>query len=184
MLVWINGAFGAGKTTVADALLDSWPEAIRYDPEEVGFMLQKLVPSSGTGDFQDLSIWRRLVADVAVAMLEEYQRPLVVPMTIVNPDYQREVFTGIRARGGVIHAFALQVGAAETRRRITEQVMDERDAVRDQQIRNWRLSHVDRCVAALDTGELGEPISNEGRPAIDVAAEIRSKVAAGASPHS
>jgi Mg-chelatase subunit ChlI len=34
---WINGAFGAGKTTLAEELHRRLPETILYDPEYVGY---------------------------------------------------------------------------------------------------------------------------------------------------
>lgn len=36
MIVWINGAFGAGKTTLVAELHSRWPDALVYDPEQVG----------------------------------------------------------------------------------------------------------------------------------------------------
>lgn len=60
MIVWLNGAFGAGKSTVAVALRELTPGARLFDPEYVGFLLRRFVPIP-TGDFQDLPLWRELV---------------------------------------------------------------------------------------------------------------------------
>lgn len=38
MIVWVNGAFGSGKTTLVDELRERWPEALVYDPEMVGYV--------------------------------------------------------------------------------------------------------------------------------------------------
>jgi len=55
LLVWINGAFGAGKSSVARELVRRWPEARLFDPEEIGFLLRRVVPAEQqAGDFQDL----------------------------------------------------------------------------------------------------------------------------------
>ena len=40
MIVWLNGAFGAGKTSTAKELLQLLPNARLYDPEHVGFLLR------------------------------------------------------------------------------------------------------------------------------------------------
>jgi ABC-type uncharacterized transport system fused permease/ATPase subunit len=45
VLVWIDGAFGVGKTTVAKALARLWPVALTFDPEQLGFLLRRV----GTG---------------------------------------------------------------------------------------------------------------------------------------
>lgn len=60
MIVWLNGAFGAGKTTVASALVAAQPSARHWHPERVGHVL-RLVRRNPTGDFQDLPPWRRWV---------------------------------------------------------------------------------------------------------------------------
>ena len=36
MIVWLNGTFGAGKTTAAHELLDLLPGSTLYDPELLG----------------------------------------------------------------------------------------------------------------------------------------------------
>ena len=40
MIIMINGAFGAGKTSVANALLQTVDDFMLFDPEVVGFMLR------------------------------------------------------------------------------------------------------------------------------------------------
>ena len=55
MIIWINGAFGAGKTTLAEELHRRLPDAVMFDPEDVGGMLWKWMRPNG--DFQDLPSW-------------------------------------------------------------------------------------------------------------------------------
>ncbi|GAA1042195.1 AAA family ATPase [Virgisporangium ochraceum] len=147
MLIWINGAFGAGKTTLATELKTRLPDALDYDPEYVGYLLTKWVPAPESHDFQDLPLWRRMVAQFALGLWEEYQRPLIVPMTLVNARYRDEIFTALRAAGvPLLHVF-LDVPAEEVRRRIVEQdVIDGAPQADD--TREFRLRNVDRCVAA------------------------------------
>ena len=83
MILMLNGAFVAGKTTLANALLERRPEWMLFDPEEVGFMLWKLCPGP-RGDFQDLAAWPPLVVETARALWAAYGRTLVVPMALVN----------------------------------------------------------------------------------------------------
>ena len=143
MVVWINGAFGAGKTSVAAALARRWPEAIVFDPEQVGIMLRRVVPTTlQPADFQDLAAWRRLTVETALTLLASFERPLVVPMTLIEPAYFDEVIGGLRARGVDVHHFTLAVSAAVLRRRIRRRFA--RPAAR-----RFALAHVDRSVEAL-----------------------------------
>ena len=96
MIIWINGAFGAGKTTLAEELSRRLPEAVLFDPEYVGYLLRHWVPVP-TGDFQDLPSWRELV---------HHAGTLIAPMTLINDNYLAEILDGLRVGGEeVLHVF-------------------------------------------------------------------------------
>lgn len=40
----INGAFGVGKTTIANELVKEIENSMIYDPEEISFMLSNILP--------------------------------------------------------------------------------------------------------------------------------------------
>jgi hypothetical protein len=148
MIIWINGAFGAGKTTLAEELQRRLPEAMPFDPEYVGYILIKWVPPSASGDFQDIPLWRKLVAEFAIGMSADYGRPLIVPMTLVNHGSREEIFGLIRQAGlPVLHVF-LDVPAEELRRRIDAQVLVEDNADQDAEARSFRHRNVERGVQA------------------------------------
>ena len=150
MIVWINGAFGGGKTTLAQELHRRLPDAMPFDPEYVGAILVKWAPPASSGDFQDIPLWRKLTAQFAIGLAADYGRTLIVPMTLVDPQYRSEVFGMITASGQpLLHVF-LDVPAEELRRRINLQILDD-DPVADAEARAFRLGNVDRCVAARDT---------------------------------
>jgi predicted kinase len=150
MMIWINGAFGAGKSTLADELHRRLPEAMAFDPEYVGYILQRWVPRPESGDFQDIPLWRKLTADFAVSLAAEYGRTLIIAMTLVSPDYRQEIFGLISEAGErVLHVF-LEVPAEELRRRIDAQVTNEGDPAADASARAFRHRNVERCVAARD----------------------------------
>lgn len=99
MIIWVNGAFGAGKTTLAEELHRRLPEALEFDPEYVGYLLRKWVPMPSGGDFQDIPLWQTLVSDFAIGMSEQYRRSLIVPMTLIHPGYRRAIFERIAEAG-------------------------------------------------------------------------------------
>ena len=177
MLIWINGAFGAGKTSVADELNHRLPNSMIYDPEIIGTALGYMVPKSETGDYQDLPIWRDLVVKAATALRRHYDKTLIVPMTVVNAEYLREIIAPLEADAGSgtseLRVLSLVVSAEELRRRITEQTISD-DLDVDAQARQWRLDQVERCVGALADEDLGRHVSNEGRPVSETVDEILS----------
>ncbi len=50
MIIWINGPFGAGKTTLAKRLRDRRSKSLIFDPEEIGFVVKETVPMPASGD--------------------------------------------------------------------------------------------------------------------------------------
>lgn len=45
MIVWINGAFGSGKSTTAELLHSKIEFSHIYDPEQVGYFLWDIFPA-------------------------------------------------------------------------------------------------------------------------------------------
>ena len=55
VIIWLNGPFGIGKSTTAQALLRRLPQAVLFDPEPFGAALRSTVANIETAaDFQDL----------------------------------------------------------------------------------------------------------------------------------
>ncbi|MEB8342301.1 NUDIX domain-containing protein [Streptomyces endophyticus] len=101
MIVWINGASRAGKTTAARELIDLIPDCTLFEPEAIDGELERLLPAKRLAEvsaYQDLPIWRRLVVDTAAALLAELGGVLVVPMGLLRQEYRDEVFGGLAAR--------------------------------------------------------------------------------------
>lgn len=151
MICWVNGSFGAGKTTLTGELKARCPDVLVFDPEEVGFMLRDMVPPAPSGDFQDLPAWRLLVVETGRVLARQHGGLVITPMTVVNPEYAREIFGGLAAYGIPVRHFFLKVPVARLRERITAQVIHPGDPQRDDEVRQWRLAQVARCAAAEDS---------------------------------
>lgn len=150
LIVWVNGAFGSGKSTLVDELRSRRPEALVYDPEMVGYVLREIVEVP-TGDFQDLRLWRRQVVDLAVGLVEEYRRPVLVPMTLVNPGYVGEIFGALKDAGITVHHFFLKVSREVLEKRIDGRSFTPDDPEQDERVRRWCKDRVGPCMAAVDT---------------------------------
>ncbi|MFF3397487.1 NUDIX domain-containing protein [Streptomyces sp. NPDC002659] len=152
MIVWINGAFGAGKTSTARELIDLIPNSTLYDPELIGGQLRRLLPQkrlAEVSDYQDLPIWRRLVVDTAAALLSELGGVLVVPMTLLRQEYRDEIFGGLASRRIPVRHVLLRPDETILRERIaTREEPDIPDA--DQRVRQWAYDHIEPYLAALD----------------------------------
>ncbi|MFB0614908.1 NUDIX domain-containing protein [Streptomyces sp. AGS-58] len=186
-VVWINGAFGAGKTTAARELIELIPHSTLFDPEVIGGALAHLLPPkrlAEVGDFQDLPVWRRLVVDTAAAMLAELGGTLVVPMTLLRQEYRDEIFGGLAARRIAVHHLLL--APAET-------ILRERTAGRETppglpdgelRTRQWSYGHIEHYRAALASWLTADAhlVDTSVLTPYDTAVRIADAVGSGAVP--
>jgi hypothetical protein len=84
MIIWLNGPFGAGKTTLAAKLRERRPDLLLFDPEEIGYVVKATVPPAESGDYQDLPLWRGLTLAALAELRRHYRQDIVVPMTLVR----------------------------------------------------------------------------------------------------
>lgn len=108
MIIFINGPFGVGKTTIAEMLVQYIGDSMLFDAEEVGYFLRHILKDvEQTNDFQDLTMWRPLVVTTARLLRETYGRMLIMPMTIWNRAYFNEVVGELRQFEPQLHHFCL-----------------------------------------------------------------------------
>lgn len=132
-VIWINGAFGAGKTTVARKFADALPHSVIVDPEDVGSTLRaSLQEVAPRRDFQEWTAWRRVTVELILAISAEVpSSTIIVPQTIVNQRYWKEISSGLTPMVDLLPV-SLEVSHDVHRRRV-EADRDEPDALR------WRL---------------------------------------------
>ncbi len=99
MIVWLNGTFGAGKTTTGAELQALVPGARLFDPETVGYMLRPNLTDHPVRDFQDWPPWRPLVVATATELARYTGEHLIAAQTILSRAYLAEIFNGLRAAG-------------------------------------------------------------------------------------
>ena len=144
-ILWLNGPFGVGKTTVARLLTNRR----LVDPERIGFVMRRTFWRGR--DYQDVTLWRRL----AVRQVRRAARkgPVVVPMTIVRRDVLDEV-----------------VGTLNDVRLVALVAPDDVIAARaraddlDPGAKRWRLDNLERCVTAFADPSLGKHVDATRRP--------------------
>lgn len=140
MIVWLNGTFGAGKTTTAGELVRLLPDARLFDPEQVGHLLAHVDRLPGVADFQHWPPWRHLVVETAAQLLRYVGGTLVVPQTVLTRRYWEEIRSGLRQAGIGVRPFVLHSDRATLTARIDGDAAERRD---------WRLEHLTRYEEAL-----------------------------------
>lgn len=141
MIIWINGAFGAGKTQTAFELHRRLPNSYVFDPENVGFYVKKNIPSElDKGDFQNYTIWREFNFSMLKYISKEYNGIIIVPMTIVNSQYFNEIIGNLRNDGIEVKHFVLHASKETLLKRLKS---------RGDGKNSWPAQQIDRCLEGL-----------------------------------
>jgi len=175
MLIWINGAFGAGKTQTAHELARRAPGTHVADPELLGFALRKMLGSARAGDFQDLPQWRSGVLTTLRQTENGHDGPVIVPMTLVKDDYFDEIVGSLRADGVDVRHFALMANPETLRTRLSRRLAfyGGRLAGRNE---TWAMGQIDRCLAALATDRYATHVRTDDCPIDEVVESIAADV--------
>ena len=145
VIIWINGGFGAGKTTLAQELHRRLPEAVVYDPEDVGIMLWRWMRPND--DFQHLPSWRELVVATALSLRRHHADMLIVPMSLIRDNYRAEILGGLADAGEeLLHVF-LEADAGVLRERLNARAPIP-DNPGNPEARGFGLRYADAAVAA------------------------------------
>jgi gluconate kinase len=146
VIIWLNGGFGAGKTTLAEELQRRISDAVIYDPEDVGLMLWKWLQPND--DFQDLPSWRELVIATAVSLRRHHADTLIVPMSLIRAAYRAEILGGLSDAGEeVLHVF-LDAEPSVLRERLKVRVPPSANPRANEPALDWALTRIDAATVA------------------------------------
>ena len=119
MVIWISGAYGVGKSTLAEALAPQIENAMIFDAEEVGNAVRENYPGLPYGViYEDYPLWSefcyRLIRDIH----EKFHKNILVPMTLVRPRSYERIVHRLMADGIHVHYIVLEASYASIHDRI------------------------------------------------------------------
>lgn len=163
MMIWINGAFGAGKTQAAYELHRRLPGSYVYDPENAGFFIRaNLPPGIAAADFQDYPMWRTFNVEMLDFIAAHDSGVILVPMTVTRRDYYEETIGALSQRHELKH-FILWAEQETIRRRLASRLENGS---------SWAAQQTERCIAALRTEIPGRRIYTDHLSVHQVAERI------------
>ena len=153
MIIWINGAFGSGKTQTAYELCRRMRGAYVYDPENAGcFIRDNLPPGIRTDDFQDYPMWRGFNLDMLSCIAERYPGDIIVPMTLTSRAYFEEIIGALSRKHEVRHVILYA----------RKETILKRLASRLEGRSSWAARQIDRCIADFDRDIPGGKLHTDG----------------------
>lgn len=169
MIIFINGAFGVGKTTTASLLEERIENAMIFDPEQVGMMLRSIIPfkwqsdHENTGDFQDFDLWRTLTVKVIGEFKERYNCHLIIPMTIRKLEYFEYIYNGVSEFDKEVYHFCLEASKETVHKRLVN---------RGDALDSWAFHQTDKCIEGFAALSNKMILSNEEDSAEEVVARV------------
>lgn len=143
MIIWINGAFGAGKTTCAYELHRRITRSFVYDPENIGYFFNDNLPENmRKNDFQDYEQWRLFNYEILKKLSIEYSGTIIVPMTITNEQYYDEIIKRLSDDGIQIKHIILYANRATLIKRLNKRL---------EHGKSWGKQKIDDCITAFNT---------------------------------
>lgn len=161
MIIWINGAFGSGKTTCTYELNRRLPDSFVYDPENIGYFIRKNIPLIlHKPDFQNHTIWRSFNYEMLKYLSTAYHGIILVPMTVIERQYYDEIIGQLKMDGIEVKHFILYAEKETIERRLKKRL--ERGT--------WAKSRIDSCIYAFNHVITEEKIITDNK-SIDLVVE-------------
>ncbi len=142
MIIWINGAFGSGKTQTAYELMKRIEKSHVFDAEEAGFYIGKTIPKDlAIGDFQDYQMWRTFNREMLLHISTNYDGAVIVPMTVTTKEYLEEITEELHHSGNELYHFTLIA---------THETLFKRLKRRGDKKGSWAFQQIERCVTSFN----------------------------------
>ncbi len=150
MIVWISGAYGAGKTMLATALAGELPGAIVADLEPIARAIRETLRGHPCTrqDHQCCPPWDATTVALLVGLHAYIGGPVIVPMTVVDQALLATLLT-VLSESADVHHLVLHTDPTVLKERIVSARMPGEDSIGATEIRAARLRHLDsRCRAS------------------------------------
>lgn len=139
MILWLNGPYGVGKSTLAEALHDALQDSFIFDAEQVGNAIRDNMPEPLYHEtFEEYPLWH----DACVCLLTEisraYRGHILVPMTL-KQGASTDIFSRLHQAGTEVSHVILTADEQEIRRRIV---------ARGEEPDCWCARHAEGCIRA------------------------------------
>lgn len=146
MVIWLNGSFGVGKTTIANELLKKLTGGFLYDSENLGAFLRDNLKYNYS-DYQDYPFFRQFNYEI-IKDLENNYKYVIIPMTLINRAYYDEIIGKLINSGINVKCFILTAN-----KEVINNRLDNRPETTP-----WSYEQVDKCLEAFKEDISGEKI--------------------------
>ena len=164
MIIWINGPYGIGKTTLAEELCKKLPDGFIFDAEEVGNAGRDNMPKKFFKEtFEEFPLWGETCISLLEKLAAVYDGDILVPMTLVFPESVFDIIEKLRAKSIKMLHVMLEAD---------EKTVLERILLRGEEEDCWCAQNIGRCITAQGKMPCDLRISAADKTPEEIAAEV------------
>lgn len=140
MIIWLNGPYGVGKSTLAGTIQGKLDNCILFDAEKVGDAIRDNYPQEFFQEiYEDYPLWCETCQKLLTDLEGKTNGTILVPMTLLRPQSLRTILAPLR-RQGIPAMHVLLTAEPETLRR---RILD-----RGEEENCWCMEKIPQCLAA------------------------------------
>lgn len=166
MIIWINGPYGVGKSTLARELHKNIENSFIFDAEKVGDAVRENFPEEFFKEtYEEFPLWCETCANLLLELSRCYSGTVFVPMTLLRRSSYDSIISKLRAKGAEVVHVMLEADAASIRERILSRGEDE-DC--------WCMNQIKKCLSTQSNLPADLRLPTVGVPVPELAKSITS----------
>ena len=170
MIIWISGAYGVGKSTLAEALVKKINNCIIFDAEMVGDAVRENYPNEPYGViYEDYPLWCEFNYMLLRDVHNTFHHNILVPMTMVRQNSYDKIIQRLLDDG------------IDTKMIILEgsyQCVHDRILARGEEEGCWCMENIEMSSNGSKTVQNGYHISTDNRTVDELACIVLEYIAA------
>ena len=161
MIIWISGAYGVGKSTLAEALVNKIDNTMIFDAEEVGNAVRGNYPDEPYGViFEDYPLWCEFNYMLLKDIHDTFGRNILVPMTLLRPNSYSQIIARL-IEAGIDTRLIILEGAYQS--------IHDRILARGEDEDCWCMQNIEMASAGSKAIQGGYHISTDNRSVEELA---------------
>lgn len=164
MIIWISGAYGVGKSTLADALMNRIDNAMVFDAEEVGNAVRGNYPNEPYGViFEDYPLWCEFNYALLKDIHNNFDQNILVPMTLVRQNSYDKIIERL-IKAGIDTKFIILEATCEN--------IHDRILTRGEDVNCWCMRNIDMSSAGSKSVSGGYHIQTDNKTVEELTEEV------------
>lgn len=168
MILWISGAYGVGKSTLASALADKMNNAMIFDAEEVGNAVRGNYPDCPYGYiFEDYPLWGEFCGKLLEDIHNTFRRDILVPMTLVRRKSYDSIIQPLIRNGIETYLIILEASYGSIHDRIL---------ARGEEEGCWCMENIEMSRSGASSLPGGVHLDTDGKTAAELADTVLERI--------